>query len=173
MRQAQIRMKSAFVFFILVLCLGFSPSEASDGLQMRIWTEKSNFLTHEPIVVHFRVTNIGDREYCINLSEMSEDFVIEDHQGRGYVSHLKGMDMGGDLLGPGETRRNAVEVSGLYGVVNKGEYACYCRTIGCPAVLNSQRVTSDTIQFKVVEPKGEEKEALHLFLEAEKLVWAR
>lgn len=74
MRQVQIRMKLALTFFILGLGLGFSLCEASDGFQIRIWTEKSNFLAHEPIGVHYRATNIGDRGQCINLINMSEDF---------------------------------------------------------------------------------------------------
>jgi outer membrane protein assembly factor BamD (BamD/ComL family) len=32
--------------------------------------------------------------------------------------------------------------------------------VGCPAVLNSPRVTSDTARFRVIQPQGREKEAL-------------
>lgn len=165
MRQAQIRMKSTLMLFIAVLCLGFSPCEASDGLQVRVWTDKSNFLAHEPIVVRFKVTNNWDRKHCINLIKMSEDFIIEDNQGRVYVSHLRGMNMGRDLLEPGGTRHSSVEVSGLYKVVNVGEYTCYCQSVGCPAVLNSPSVTSDTARFRVIQPQGREKEALDRLME--------
>jgi tetratricopeptide (TPR) repeat protein len=103
---------------------------------------------------------------------MTEHLVITDTQGRGYATRLKGTDLGIDSLSPGQARNLSVDVCSRYGVQAVGEYSCYLRT-HLYSVLNPTFLKSNTIKFKVLEPKGEEKEALNLYLEAEKLSWAR
>jgi hypothetical protein len=154
----------------VLLIVGFS--EAGEKLQIRIWTDKSEFFLHEPISVHYEVKNISDSTVHVSFGMIQEDFVIRDAQGRGYSTHLRGTFMGGDPLRPGESHHATLNICGQYKVVNVSEYTCYLYT--CPsAVLHFPWTKSNTIKFKVIEPKGEEKKALDLYLEAEKLSWAR
>jgi hypothetical protein len=167
-----VRRKRVGISIILVVLLTFVVSEASEKLQIRIWTDKSEFFLHEPIPVHYEVKNISDSTVHVIFGMIQEDFVIRDAQGRGYSTHLRGTFMGGDPLRPGESHHAALDISGQYKIVNVGEYTCYLYT--CPsAVLHFPWTRSNTIKFKVIEPKGDERKALDLYLEGEKLSWAR
>jgi hypothetical protein len=161
-------MCAIFLFIITSLV-----SQASDKLQIRIWTEKDQFFVHEPIPVHYEVKNISESTVRLSFGMIHEDFVIKDEQGRGYATHFRGsFSGGGDSLRPSESHNAIVDVSGYYGVTNVGEYTCYIYTQPS-AVLHFPWTKSNTIKFKVIEPKGDEKKALDLFLEAEKLKYSR
>jgi tetratricopeptide (TPR) repeat protein len=103
---------------------------------------------------------------------IDEDFVIEDKNGKHYRSHILGSYGGGQDFAPGEIYTKSLDVGGRYGANGVGEYTCYIHSYPF-FVSNAPYLNSDTIEFKVVEPKGEEKEALRLFSEAEKLRYAR
>ena len=170
MRQVQIRMKLALTFFILGLGLGFSLCGASDGLEIRVWTDKDQFLVHEPIPVHYEVTNTSDSiTFSPNFYETEEHFNITDEKGRGYYSHIRGTFARGNPFPPGESHRSTLDVHALYDVEDSGEYTCYIPVWTRHACLNSERIKSNTIKFKVVAPTGEDEKALNLLLEAQRL----
>ncbi len=77
--------------------------------------------------------------------------------------------MAGNPFPPGETHRTTLDVHALYDVENLGEYNCFITVDTYYGALNSQRIKSNTIKFKVIEPTGEEAEALNMLLEAQKL----
>jgi hypothetical protein len=160
------------LFIILAVPFLFTSSEAAERLKIEIWIDKGEFLTHEPIVVHYTVANVGDSTAYLNFHMIEEDFVIEDENGNRYRSHIRGTYGGGQLFAPGETYTGNLDIGGRYGVNGIGEYTCYVHSYPF-FCLDAEFLNSNTIEFKVVEPKGEEKKALHLFLEAEKLMWAR
>jgi tetratricopeptide (TPR) repeat protein len=156
------------IFCILVMLVVFLPSllsQASDKLQIRIWTDKDQFFVQEPIPVHYEIKNISDSTIRLCFTMIYEDFIIKDEQGRGYAPHIRG-SYGAcrDSLKPGEIHQARLDVSG-YGLKNIGEYTCYIYTQPSN-VLHFPWTKSNTIKFKVIEPTGEEKEALEMFIEA-------
>ena len=154
----------------LVLTLVFLPCLASDGLQVRVWTDKEQFLLHEPIPVHYMATNTSDSiTYTPDFYETEENICITDDKGREYYSHIRTSSQFGYPFPPGETHRATLDVHTTYDVENVGEYTCFVMVWTHFACFNSQRINSNTIKFKVVEPKGDEKEALNLLLEAKDL----
>ena len=173
MKNKKRRIAFLLMVFMILGMLSVSPSsEAQEKLGIRIWIDKDEFLTHEPIVVRYTVTNIGDSMAYLNFQMIEEDFVIEDEDGNRYRSHIRGTYGGGQPFAPGETHRGNLDIGGRYGVIGVGEYTChvYSYPFFC---WNAEFLNSNRIEFKVVEPKGQEEGALHLFLEAEKLAWAR
>ena len=161
------------ILVILVVFLSSLLSRASEKLLIRIWTDKDTFLVQEPIPVHYEVKNISDSTMRLSFGMINEDFVIKDQQGRGYATHLRFSFSGvGDSLNPGENHQGSLDIAGWYGVLNIGEYTCYIYTQPS-AVLHFPWIKSNTIKFNVIEPKGDEKKALDMFLEAEKLKYSR
>jgi len=150
----------------------FTSSEAEEKLGIEIWIDKDEFLTHEPIVVHYTVTNIGDSMAYLNFQMIEEDFVIEDENGNRYRSHIRGTYGGGELFAPGEIHTGNLDIGGRYGVKGVGEYTCYVHSYPF-FCWDAEFLNSNTVEFKVIEPKGEEEKALNLFFEAEKLKYAR
>jgi len=109
----------------------------------------------------------------LSFGMIAEDFVIKDEQGQDYSTHRRGsFTGGGNSLSPGETHQTGGDIGGLYGIKSVGEYTCYIYTQPS-AVLNFGWTKSNTIKFKVIEPKGDEKKALNMLLEAEKLKYSR
>jgi len=148
-------------------------SQASEKLQIRIWTDKEVFLEHEPIPVNYEIKNISDSIQFLSFGVIAENFVIKDEQGQEYSTHLRGsFTGGGDSLSPGETHQTGADIGRLYGIKSVGEYTCYIYTQPS-ALLNFGWTKSNTIKFKVIEPKGVEKKALNILLEADRLKYAR
>ena len=165
-----LRIASMTVLFAVLLTPPFC--HGAQKVVLDIWTEKDTFLAHEPIFVYFQIRNEGDSTVYFNSYKMTEHLVITDSQGRGYATRLRGTDLGVDALSPGQAQKLSVDVCSRYGVQEVGKYSCHLRT-HLYSVLNPTLLKSNAIEFEVVEPTGEEEKALHLFLEAEKLIWAR
>jgi hypothetical protein len=160
------------LFIILAAFFLLTSSEAAERLKIEVWIDKDELLTHEPIVVHYAVTNVGDSTAYLNFHMIEEDFVVEDENGNRYRSHIRGTYGGGQLFIPGETYTGNLDIGGRYGVNATGEYTCYVHSYPF-FCSDAEFLNSNTIKFKVVRPTGEEERALNLFLEAEKLEWAR
>lgn len=171
-RLGRLSLLNVGVTGVLLALLACAFCEAAEKAAIRIWTEKDTFLAHEPIFVYSEIRNEGDSTVYFNSYKMTEHLVITDSQGRGYATRLRGTDLGVDALSPGQAQKLSVDVCSRYGVQEVGKYGCHLRT-HLYSVLNPTFLKSNTIEFKVLDPKGEEKKALHLFLEAEKLAWAR
>lgn len=173
MKNEKLRAASFLKIFIILGVLFASPStRAGEELKIDIWIDKDEFLMHEPIVVHYKVANIGDSMAYLNFQMIEEDFVVEDENGNRYRSHIRGTYGGGELFAPGETHTDNLDIGGRYGVNSVGEYTCYVHSY--PFFCSDAEVlNSNTIKFKVVRPTGEEEKALNLFLKAEKLEWTR
>ena len=173
MKNKRISVLIVSIFINLLLFLPSLLSQASDKLQIRIWTEKDQFFVHEAIPVHYEIKNISASTLRLCFTMIYEDFIIKDQQGRGYAPRIRG-SYGAcrDTLEPGEIHQNKLNVSGSYAVQNAGEYTCYIYTRPSN-VLHFPWTKSNPIEFKVIEPKGDEKKALDMFLEAERLKYSR
>jgi hypothetical protein len=165
-----LRIACMTVFFAVFLTPLFC--HATENVIVELWTKKDTFLTHEPIFVYFEIKNEGDSTVYFNSVKTTEHLVITDTQGRGYATRLKGSNLGVDALSPGQDQKFFVDVCSRYGVQEVGVYSCHLQT-RLLSVLNPTLLKSNAVKFKVVEPTGEDEKALSLFLEAEKLKWAR
>lgn len=149
-------------------------SEAVDKPEVRIWVNKNQFFVYEPTLVHYEIKNVSDSTLLLALLR-EEHFVITDNEGKTYQSHLKGTSMGVDHLKPGESRYGGVDICRRYGVASIGEYSCHL-DLAPPAQIYPapyERTKSNTIKIEVIEPEGDEKKALDIFREAEKLKYSR
>jgi tetratricopeptide (TPR) repeat protein len=163
----------AVSIFILGVLLIPMVSQASEKLQIKIWVDKDQFFVREPIPVNYEIKNISDSTVFLSFGMIAEDFVIKDEQGQDYSTHRRGsFSGGGNSLSPGETHQNGGDIGGLYEIKSVGEYTCYIYTQPS-AVFNFGWTKSNTIKFKVIEPQGDEKKALNMLLEAEKLAWCK
>jgi tetratricopeptide (TPR) repeat protein len=164
---ATIRM--AFLLF----CVSFASwCYASDHLEIKIWTDKNEYLIKEPIFVNYEVKNTTDSTVALNFRGLKEYFVIKDQDNRTFGNRLTSFYA---VLNPNSLKPNASysdreEISDRYGMTEPGEYSCYIQLP--PATFSpSPETKSNLIKIKVKAPEGKEKQALNLFLEAEKLKW--
>jgi hypothetical protein len=172
MKNKKDRIVGISILAIFLMILTPLLAQASEKLQIRIWTDKDQFFVQEPIPVYYDIKNISASTQFLSFGMVEEDFVIKDEQGRGYSTHLRGSFGGRDSLKPGESFHTSLDIAERYGLRNIGEYICYIHTQPS-AVLDFGWIKSNTIKFKVIEPKGDEKKALDLYLEAEKLSWCK
>lgn len=162
----------AVASMILVVFFVSRSAPASEKLEIHIRSDKNQFFVHEPILVYYQVQNVSDSIVFLSFGMIQEDFIIKDEQGRRYATQFRGSWMPMDSLRPGEMHSSAVNVYECYGVQDIGEYTCYVYSQPS-AVLHFPTIESNTIKFRLLEPKGEEKEALDLYLEAESLKWTK
>jgi len=160
------------ILVTLVVFVPFLVSQASDKLQIKIWTDKNEYLTREPIYVHYEVKNITDSTIALNFEALKEYFVIKDQDDRIFSNRLTSFYA---VLNPNSLKANtsyyaSEEISDRYGMLELGEYSCYIQMPPGP-FSPSAETKSNVIKIKVIASKGEEKKALELFLEAEKLKW--
>ena len=156
------------ISIILVVLLASVVSKSSEKLQIKIWTDKNEYLTREPIIVNYEVKNIADRTVRLNFLALSMYFDIKDQDGKGYPNKLY-LSFGfayPDSLKPSESYESGENITDRYGVVFPGEYTC---SLNNP----SPEAKSNVITIKVKDPKGDEKKALNLYLEAEKLKYTK
>jgi tetratricopeptide (TPR) repeat protein len=159
-----------FVTAALFLVLAFFslPCSASEGLQVRAWTDKDQFLLHEPIPIHYEVTNTSDSTFSPDFDYTAQTLSITDDKEKAYSGHIFS-SIYGSPFPPGDVHRSTLDVHALYDVTDPGEYTCFVPVWTCHGTVNSRLIKSNTIKFKVVEPSGAEKEALNLLLRAQEL----
>jgi tetratricopeptide (TPR) repeat protein len=167
---------SNFVVFIFLLGFSFSSGGNCAGcLDIRIWSDKYEYLTREPILVDYEVKNISDTPVRTIFDLFNEHFNIKDQDGRGYSNLMLGSYASfSDTLKPGESYKGGLAIDGRYQIVSQGEYICYME-IPKDLLLPfcSEKSKSNPIKIKVKDPEGTEKKALELYLEAGKLKYAR
>ena len=158
---------------ILVFCIFVaSICYASDRLEIKIWADKSEYLIREPVFVHYEVKNITDSTVALNFSALKEYFVIKDQNGRKFGNRLATYYavLNPNSLKPNTSYCDREEISDRYGIMEPGEYSCYIQLPPGP-FSPSAGTKSNLIKIKVDVAKEEERKALDLFLEAEKLKW--
>jgi tetratricopeptide (TPR) repeat protein len=163
------RMSGAVILgaaLFLLLALTSLPCLASGRLQVKVWTDKDTFLVHEPILVYYKIKNVGDSTFTLyeTFDGLKEFFNIRDDKNRGYPNTLHSDYFGYSVLQPSESYMNSEEISSRYGVTDSGQYTCFLEVYGNK---------SNVLKIKITEPKGDERKALHLYLEAQKLHWCK
>jgi len=163
---------SVMTLCVFLLFLTESKLAISAGrLQIEIWSDKTEYLTREPISVHYRIKNIGDKPVIMIFHALKGYFKIQDQQGRQYPNLLSGSyGFISDSLKPNEAFEGSEGIDGRYGIVDVGEYTCYLES---PKWINAPSTRSNEIKIRIKDPEGEEKKALRLYLEAEDLKYGR
>jgi hypothetical protein len=159
---------------LVFICMGFGVAMmvffgyrsvcARGQLEIRIWTTKDVYLALEPVVVGFEVKNVGDTNFTIHgdLDAVKQFFHITNDKGKNYHNTLLVSYFGTSSLQPGESYKDSEEIGSRYGVTGPGIYTCF---------LEVQHHKSNILKFKIIEPEGDEKKALDLYLEADRLHW--
>jgi TolA-binding protein len=174
-KSLRIFLKSISIIFIILLTTLFS--QASEKLHLRIWTDKNEYVTREPIIVNYEIKNISDTTVVLNFLALGMFFDIKDQHGKGYANKLH-FSFGfayRDSLKPGESYKSEEDVSDRYGVISPGEYTCFLKNPkgSKKNIFMSPEAKSNIIKIKVTAPKDDEKKALDLYLEAQKLDWCK
>lgn len=161
----------------LILCFSAGFVTSANLLEMKIWTDKPDYLVREPIVVNYSVKNIGNTVINLNLTEIGFCLNIKDQAGNSYPAHLS-LSYGfafPDSLIPAEKHDGGVNITDLYKVVSEGEYTCFLENPGSKQadVSVPTREKSNVIKIKVKNPTGDEKNALDMLLEADQLKYSR
>lgn len=142
-----------------------SPLQASEKLQIRIWTDKDTFLVKEPILVNYEIKNITDSAICFTFDNVKEFFNIKDQLGKGYSNNETGdYIICPDTIHPNEALKGNEDIDSRYNITEPGEYTCFNDFSGCK---------SNVVKIKVKNPVGDEKKALDIYLEAQKLHWCK
>jgi TolA-binding protein len=162
LRDKKILLLSLCVMFIISFAL------ASRIIEIRIWSDKVEYLTREPIFVHYEVKNRGNSPIILSFGLFGEYFKITDEKGHSYANMLLGEYALTDTLQANKSYKSKEKISGRYRVVNAGEYTIVMET---PQGGVSPETRSNTLKIEVKNPAGEEKKALDLYLDAQKLDW--
>jgi tetratricopeptide (TPR) repeat protein len=160
------------LIFTFVLCLFFIKSARCTGhVQIKIWSDKTEFLTREPISIRYEVKNVGNSPAVMIFHALKGYFKIKDKRGKVYPNTLSfSYGFACDTLKPNEIFEGSEGIDSRYGIVQPGEYICYLES---PKWGDTPSAKSNEIKIKVKDSEGEEKKALDMFLEAEKLKYAR
>jgi len=157
--------------FGLVFFFGISLPVHASHLDIKIWTDQPEYLVREPIIVEYTVKNISDRTIRLTFLILPYQLKIKDQNGLTYRPRLSislGF-VGADSLRPGEAYNGSVNITGLYGVDSVGEYSCYLQKPRGFSEYVSPEGQSNLIKIIVKVPVGDEKDALDMLLEADKL----
>jgi TolA-binding protein len=159
------------IFTILMILIESQFVVSAVQLKIEIWSDKDEYLTREPISVHYRVKNVGDEPAIMIFHALKGDFRIEDQQGKVYPNTASfSYGFISDTLKPNESVEGSEGIDARYAIVKAGEYTCYLQT---PPWIKAPITKSNQIIIKVNDPEGEEKKALELYLEAEELSWCK
>lgn len=168
---------TAIAFCLALISTGFGffsvgGVKSSDEMTMKIWVDKDTYLLREPIFVNYSITNVTDSLLFLSFNEIEEYFVIKDQSGRFFGTSVRGMYAGGDTLLPEHPYSAWIEITSAYGVKQVGEYNS-CLQMPSGGFFPYNGAKSNTIKIKIKEPTGHEKNALNLYLEAQKLHWCK
>lgn len=162
---------------LLAVTIGFVSK--AELLQTQIWVDKREYLLAEPILVKYRVKNIGDKVVMVNLQETGRYLDMKDEQGESYPkkrSYSTPVSLSyslyfPDSLTPGDEVEGCINLQDIYGAISAGEYTCLLRNPEgrVTNALMLPNATSNTIGIWVKNPTGEEKKALDVFSEAKRL----
>lgn len=145
--------------------------ECSGLLSIKIWSDKKNVLVREPIMVDYEIKNSGDQPIRMIFDALQECFKVGDQNGKQYFSLLSvSFGFASDTLKPGQSHQGRIDIGERYGITDSGEYTIY---LNSPVWGKVSSASSNTLKIRVKEPTGDEKKALDMFLEAEKLKYSR
>ncbi|MGB8658201.1 MAG: hypothetical protein WCE90_10530 [Candidatus Zixiibacteriota bacterium] len=164
--------QKVFIIIQMLLCailfINFCLQKSATAVcpfEIKIHSDKTEYLTREPISVRYEVKNISDSAICFTFDNVREFFNIKDQMGRGYANIETGDYITcPDTIHPDEVFKGSECIDSRYRISQPGEYTCFIDFSGCK---------SNVVKIKVKEPVGDEKKALGLYLEAQKLHWCK
>ena len=138
---------------------------ATCPFKVKISSDKMEYLTREPISVNYEVKNITDSAICLGFNEVKDAFKIKDQLGQGYSNiMISNYFICPDTLEANEAFTGSEGIDSRYRINKAGEYTCFLDFYGCK---------SNILKIIVKDPSGDEKKALELLKEAEKLSWCK
>jgi hypothetical protein len=170
-----------FVFWLSLLAL-IGPvllhdnAYTSDQLQIKIWSEKQQFLVREPIFINYQIKNTSDSVITLAFEEIIQNFCVEGLNGERHGFVVVDFFYS-DTLKPNQSHydpeKSYVDVVGLYGVDDdsifyyfpEGDYSLYVKM---PEDFPFWGVKSNVLKIEVKAPEGEEREAMQIYIEARK-----
>jgi tetratricopeptide (TPR) repeat protein len=154
----------ALLLVIVLLNFCFQKrATATCPFETQIHSQKIEYLTREPISVSYEVKNISDSTICFAFDNVKEFFNIKDQLGTGYANIEHGdYFICPDSIHPNDVFSGSECIDSRYRILKPGEYTCFLDFFGCK---------SNVLKIKVKDPKGDEKKALDLYLQAQKLHW--
>ena len=133
--------------------------------EIKISCDKTQYLVLEPVFVHYQIKNTSDTAVCFVLDRAKEFFNIRDQEGRGYHNtELSEYLFCPDTLKPNQAIDGWEDIRERYRMDRARSYVCFNNFHGC---------SSNVLDIEVVQPAGEEKEALNLYLDTRKLHWCK
>ena len=163
------RYKTLLLLFLFLIS-GIAYALTEGRIEIRIWTNKEDYIVREPILVYYEVKNKGSNLIILSFGLFGEYFEIKDKKGRSYGNMYLGEYALTDTLRSKESYKSRTNVSDRYRVTNAGEYTIFMQT---PEEGILPVVRSNVIKVKIQEPTGNEKKALDILVEADRLRWAR
>ncbi|MGB2989580.1 MAG: tetratricopeptide repeat protein [Candidatus Zixiibacteriota bacterium] len=165
------RQKISILFQVLlgtILLVNFCLQKSASAVcpfEIKIHSDKTEYLTREPISVRYEVKNISDSTICFAFDNVKEFFNIKDQQERGYANIEHGdYFICPDTIHPNEVFKGSEGIDSRYRIFQPGEYTCFLDFFVCK---------SNILKIKVKNPTGDERKALDLYLEAQKLHWCK
>jgi hypothetical protein len=145
-------------------------------VSVRIDIEKSRYLLLEPVFVHYQVVNQGYDTVTITPPDIAMQFVVLDSETKIWLPQaVPDYFDPYRVIKPGEKIEATIDLLGYGRALSRMSY-----TPALPAnrytaylvleTVQGSRITSNTIEFEVVEPTGVEKTAMAFILNADSLV---
>ncbi len=160
----------ALLLLFLFLISSIEYALTAGTIEIRIWTDKEDYIVREPILVYYEVKNKGSNPIILSFGLFGEYFEIKDKKGRSYGNMYLGEYALTDTLRSNESYKSRTNLSDRYRVTSAGEYTIFMQTPE-EGILPVTR--SNVIRVKVKNPSGDEEKALDMLREADKLRWAR
>jgi hypothetical protein len=160
---------------LISIAFGFiSPDvvKSAGEINIKIWIDKVLYLSREPIFVNYEIKNVSDSFLLLCFSEIQEHFVIKDQDGRFHGPLTRGEYVHGDTLHPDQSHTAWLDITFSYRVTEPGEYECRIQ-MPSGGFFPYTGAKSNTVTIKIKNPTGNEKKALDLYLEAQKLHWCK
>ena len=180
-RNKYIYTLSLGVFLFLVVSQVYAEKnvlKSGGSCELTIWTEKEDFLLHEPIWTYMRLANNSAETLYVNASSLPQGLRVKAIRGREVSQCFHSGATGRPGTKPGESFVKWVDLSGWWGIMRveisdgwrfipAGRYQVWIEKY-CPQA-ESNVIKSDTIEITVSEPKGEELAAWNLLTEGLRL----
>jgi len=156
--------------------------KSGGGCDLSIWTEKEDFLLHEPIWTYMRLTNNSEETLQhVNKSILPLGFNVKSLKGDKIPICVDKEFTVIPTTKPGESFVDWVDLTWWCGIMRvkisdgwrfipAGRYQVWIEKY-CPQA-ESNVIKSNTVEITVSEPKGEELAAWNLLTEALRLRWS-
>ena len=146
----------------------FKESQTKGKLEYRVSLIKDTFILYEPVVAEMWVKNISQDTVRV-LDPTVADWIIEDEKGNKYPPKVLN-DVVDQRLSPADSFGGTIGIQ-HHGVSMPPPYPFFSFPVGKYNATFKVKDFTKIFVFYVVEPKGENAEAIKLYLEAFEPYW--